>query len=164
MAIIGGGSWGLALAAAAARTGTTLLHSRRALNGSLPKGVTQAVTCTFAAVDNSSGVRYAIAWGDGATACAPSCATYATPGTNLTANHTYSAGGPFNASVNATDNDAIPQTSSPLTSAVLIDATPPTSTLTLAGTRDALSGRLFLHPAIERSPAPPVAGRHFGIS
>ena len=42
VAIIGGGSWGLALAAAAARTGPTLLHTRRALNGSLPKGVTQA--------------------------------------------------------------------------------------------------------------------------
>jgi glycerol-3-phosphate dehydrogenase (NAD(P)+) len=42
VAIIGGGSWGLALAAAAARTGTTLLHSRRALNGALPRGVTQA--------------------------------------------------------------------------------------------------------------------------
>ncbi len=42
VAIIGGGSWGLALAAAASRTGETMLHSRRALNGSLPKGVTQA--------------------------------------------------------------------------------------------------------------------------
>lgn len=42
LAIIGGGSWGLALAAAAARTGETLLHSRRTLDGSLPAGVRQA--------------------------------------------------------------------------------------------------------------------------
>lgn len=42
VAVIGGGTWGLALAAAAARTGPTLLHSRRSLNGSLPRGVSQA--------------------------------------------------------------------------------------------------------------------------
>jgi glycerol-3-phosphate dehydrogenase (NAD(P)+) len=41
VAVIGGGAWGLALAAAAARTGgTTLLLSRRAHDGSLPQGVT----------------------------------------------------------------------------------------------------------------------------
>ena len=37
--MLGGGTWGLALAAAAARSGETLLYSRRAHNGSLPKGV-----------------------------------------------------------------------------------------------------------------------------
>jgi glycerol-3-phosphate dehydrogenase (NAD(P)+) len=43
VAVIGGGPWGLALAAAAARTGKpTILHSRRMLDGSLPRGVTQA--------------------------------------------------------------------------------------------------------------------------
>ena len=42
VAVIGGGAWGMALAATAARAGSpTLLHSRRALNGSVPKGVTQ---------------------------------------------------------------------------------------------------------------------------
>ena len=41
--VVGGGVWGLGLAAAAARTGkTALLLSRRALNGSLPQGVTRA--------------------------------------------------------------------------------------------------------------------------
>jgi glycerol-3-phosphate dehydrogenase (NAD(P)+) len=41
--VIGGGTWGLALAAAAARTGkVSLVHSRRALDGTLPRGVTQA--------------------------------------------------------------------------------------------------------------------------
>jgi glycerol-3-phosphate dehydrogenase (NAD(P)+) len=41
--VIGAGTWGLALAAAAARTdGPTLLYSRRALDGSLPRGVKQA--------------------------------------------------------------------------------------------------------------------------
>jgi glycerol-3-phosphate dehydrogenase (NAD(P)+) len=45
VAVVGGGSWGVALAAAAARThGATLLWSRRARGdgGSLPKGVTLA--------------------------------------------------------------------------------------------------------------------------
>jgi glycerol-3-phosphate dehydrogenase (NAD(P)+) len=43
VAVIGGGAWGLALAAAAARTeGTTLVYSRRTLNGALPRGVQQA--------------------------------------------------------------------------------------------------------------------------
>jgi glycerol-3-phosphate dehydrogenase (NAD(P)+) len=41
--VVGGGPWGLALAAAAARTGhTTLLLSRRAHDGTLPPGVTLA--------------------------------------------------------------------------------------------------------------------------
>ena len=41
--VVGGGPWGLALAAAAARTGrTTLLLSRRAKDGTLPPGVTLA--------------------------------------------------------------------------------------------------------------------------
>src|SRR4029079_9207040 len=49
VAVIGGGAWGMALAAAAARTGSpTLLHSRRVQNGSLPKGVTH--TTSFKAV------------------------------------------------------------------------------------------------------------------
>ena len=40
VAVIGGGEWGLALAAAAARTGTrTSLYSRRSLDGRLPKDV-----------------------------------------------------------------------------------------------------------------------------
>jgi glycerol-3-phosphate dehydrogenase (NAD(P)+) len=39
VAVLGGGTWGLALAAAAARTSETILYSRRAHNGSLPKGV-----------------------------------------------------------------------------------------------------------------------------
>lgn len=40
VAVIGGGAWGLALAAAAARTGAdVVLVSRRSLNGSLPAGV-----------------------------------------------------------------------------------------------------------------------------
>ncbi len=43
VAVIGAGPWGLALAAAAARTrGATLLYSRRDLGRHLPKGVTQA--------------------------------------------------------------------------------------------------------------------------
>jgi glycerol-3-phosphate dehydrogenase (NAD(P)+) len=43
VAIIGGGPWGLALAAGLARSGrTTLLHSRRQLDGLLPRGVTLA--------------------------------------------------------------------------------------------------------------------------
>jgi glycerol-3-phosphate dehydrogenase (NAD(P)+) len=44
VAVVGGGTWGLALAAAAARTGTdspTLLFSRRAHDGALPPGVEQ---------------------------------------------------------------------------------------------------------------------------
>jgi glycerol-3-phosphate dehydrogenase (NAD(P)+) len=45
VAIIGGGAWGLALAAAAARTGDdespTLIYSRRSLEAALPKGVEQ---------------------------------------------------------------------------------------------------------------------------
>ena len=42
VAVIGGGPWGLALAAAAARTGRpALLHSRRTLGAALPPGVTQ---------------------------------------------------------------------------------------------------------------------------
>src|SRR5579859_2331215 len=40
VAVVGGGAWGLALASAAARTGgTTLLLSRRAHDGALPRGV-----------------------------------------------------------------------------------------------------------------------------
>jgi glycerol-3-phosphate dehydrogenase (NAD(P)+) len=43
VAVVGGGAWGIALAAAAARTGgTTLLLSRRAHDGALPAGVTLA--------------------------------------------------------------------------------------------------------------------------
>ncbi len=43
VAVVGGGAWGLGLAAAAARTGkTALLLSRRALNGELPRGVSLA--------------------------------------------------------------------------------------------------------------------------
>lgn len=43
VAVVGGGAWGLALAAAAARTGKrTLLFSRRAHDGALPAGVTVA--------------------------------------------------------------------------------------------------------------------------
>jgi len=43
VAVIGGGSWGLALACAAARTGgPTLLLSRRAHDGALPTGVVRA--------------------------------------------------------------------------------------------------------------------------
>jgi glycerol-3-phosphate dehydrogenase (NAD(P)+) len=43
VAVVGGGAWGLALAAAAARTGKrTLLLSRRAHDGALPAGVTLA--------------------------------------------------------------------------------------------------------------------------
>ncbi len=42
VAVIGGGTWGLALSAAAARAGkVSLIHSRRALDGALPRGVTQ---------------------------------------------------------------------------------------------------------------------------
>lgn len=41
--VIGGGAWGLALAATCARAGTPVsIHSRRALSGALPRGVTQA--------------------------------------------------------------------------------------------------------------------------
>ena len=41
VAIIGGGAWGVALAAAAARSsGLTLLYSRRSLDGVVPEGVT----------------------------------------------------------------------------------------------------------------------------
>src|SRR5262249_52961881 len=40
--VIGGGAWGLALAAAAARAGSTaFVHSRRTLDGALPQGVRQ---------------------------------------------------------------------------------------------------------------------------
>jgi glycerol-3-phosphate dehydrogenase (NAD(P)+) len=43
VAVVGGGAWGIALAAAAARTGSpTLLLSRRAQSGALPAGVTLA--------------------------------------------------------------------------------------------------------------------------
>jgi glycerol-3-phosphate dehydrogenase (NAD(P)+) len=43
VAVVGGGAWGLALAAAAARTGKqVLVLSRRAHDGALPRGVTQA--------------------------------------------------------------------------------------------------------------------------
>jgi glycerol-3-phosphate dehydrogenase (NAD(P)+) len=43
VAVIGGGAWGLALAAAAARAGhPSYVHSRRTLDGALPAGVTQA--------------------------------------------------------------------------------------------------------------------------
>jgi glycerol-3-phosphate dehydrogenase (NAD(P)+) len=43
VAVIGAGPWGIALAAAAARTrGTTLLYSRRDLGRGMPKGVAQA--------------------------------------------------------------------------------------------------------------------------
>ncbi|MGO9710132.1 MAG: glycerol-3-phosphate dehydrogenase [Polyangiaceae bacterium] len=43
VAVVGGGAWGLGLAAAAARTGkTTLLLSRRAQGSALPQGVTLA--------------------------------------------------------------------------------------------------------------------------
>lgn len=43
VAVVGGGAWGLALAAAVARTGrATLLLSRRAQDGALPPGVTLA--------------------------------------------------------------------------------------------------------------------------
>jgi glycerol-3-phosphate dehydrogenase (NAD(P)+) len=43
VAVIGGGEWGLALAAAAARSGRSVqVHSRRTLDGALPPGVTQA--------------------------------------------------------------------------------------------------------------------------
>ena len=43
VAVIGGGAWGLALAASAARAGSKVLaHSRRTLDGALPKGVAQA--------------------------------------------------------------------------------------------------------------------------
>jgi glycerol-3-phosphate dehydrogenase (NAD(P)+) len=44
VAVVGGGAWGLALAAAAARTGQpTFMHSRRVSNGSLPTGVTHVL-------------------------------------------------------------------------------------------------------------------------
>src|SRR5688572_7653118 len=40
VAVIGGGTWGLALAVAASRAESdVVLHSRRELNGSLPRGV-----------------------------------------------------------------------------------------------------------------------------
>jgi glycerol-3-phosphate dehydrogenase (NAD(P)+) len=43
VAVIGGGAWGLGLAAAAARTGgPTFLYSRRNLDGTLPSGVTRS--------------------------------------------------------------------------------------------------------------------------
>jgi glycerol-3-phosphate dehydrogenase (NAD(P)+) len=43
VAVIGGGAWGLALAASAARAGSkVLVHSRRSLDGALPKGAAQA--------------------------------------------------------------------------------------------------------------------------
>jgi glycerol-3-phosphate dehydrogenase (NAD(P)+) len=42
VAVVGGGAWGLALAVAAARTGPTLLLSRRAHDGTLPSGVALA--------------------------------------------------------------------------------------------------------------------------
>jgi len=43
VAVVGGGAWGIALAAAAARTGgLTLLLSRRAQSGALPSGITLA--------------------------------------------------------------------------------------------------------------------------
>jgi glycerol-3-phosphate dehydrogenase (NAD(P)+) len=42
VAVIGGGAWGLALAASAARAGSrVLVHSRRALDGALPTGTRQ---------------------------------------------------------------------------------------------------------------------------
>jgi glycerol-3-phosphate dehydrogenase (NAD(P)+) len=42
VAVIGGGPWGLALAGAVARTGkTSLVFSRRAIDGALPRGVSQ---------------------------------------------------------------------------------------------------------------------------
>jgi hypothetical protein len=104
------------------------------LSCTTPRGVTQVVTCMFTATDDSTGVRYTVAWGDASSTCVPSCSTFVSPGTSQSATHTYSAGGTKTVSVTATDNGSPAQTSAALTTPVLIDATPPITTATLSGT------------------------------
>lgn len=103
-------------------------------------GPNQTATCTMQAADDGTQVRYDVAWGDGATTCVPSCSGFVAPGANVTASHAYATGGARNVTVTATDNGSAPQTSSPARAALVVDATPPVSTLVLAGTKDAASG------------------------
>src|SRR5581483_1736441 len=66
-------------------------------------GVSQDAGCTMSAADDSSGVRYDINWGDGATSCAPTCASYVPPGVTQTASHRFASGGSKGVNVTATD-------------------------------------------------------------
>jgi hypothetical protein len=90
------------------------------------RSVGETFSCAFAASDDSTGVRYAVDWGDGIVTMVPSSG-YFDPGTTRTATHAYSSAAEYTISVNATDDGSPPATGAPLTRLVRVqtDNTPP---------------------------------------
>ena len=81
----------------------------------------QPVTCTFAASDNSSGVSYSVAWGDGTTTTVPTSG-YVTPGVNQSATKTYTSAGARTISVTPTDSDGFVGAARSTSVSVVLDA------------------------------------------
>lgn len=81
------------------------------------------VTCSVSATDDSSGVSYSIDWGDGSPATRVPASGTVAPGTTQTATHAYTAAATRTASATATDNDATPLTSAPLSYTLYVGST-----------------------------------------
>lgn len=84
-----------------------------------------ATTCAFLGYDDSAGVRYRIDWGDGLVEYVPSATTYATPGVEQSAPHTYASAAAFD--ITATITDATGATGNSLAARVTVrdDLVPP---------------------------------------
>lgn len=78
-----------------------------------PVVVSATATCTFTAVDDSTGVSYVLDWGDGtATSRVPATGVVA-PGTPRSAAHAWTAAGAYDVAIVATDNALPPLSSAP---------------------------------------------------
>jgi len=98
------------------------------LNCPTPVLLGTAASCTFMAVDDSSGVFYNVNWGDGATTRVPTSG-YVSPGTTQSASHTYATTGARTVSVTATDNGGLVSPALTTVVSTVVDSTAPVTTL-----------------------------------
>lgn len=87
-----------------------------------PVDAEETVTCSFHADDSSSGLYYAVDWGDGSAAQRVPATGYLAPGTTASATRSYTSPAAYTVSVNATDDDPAPLTSAALTTTITVDA------------------------------------------
>lgn len=115
--------------------------------------VGDTATCTVRAFDDSSGVRYNIDWGDGASSCIPSCAGFTAPNVDQTASHTYGVVGGYDVVVTATDNGSPTRVSPAKSTTIGVgDLLPPTLVVT-----DPAPGKLYSSCFATPAPGQPQA-------
>lgn len=95
--------------------------SMTSLSCTTPVETDQLVTCSFAAADDSSGVKYTVSWGDSTTTTVPASG-YVTPGTTQTATKTYTTAGARTIGVTATDSAGFVSTERSTSVSVVLDA------------------------------------------